>query len=111
MFGEKVMTEKQINFVAGQCHCVAVRCDRPWGHGLQVSIYDGCQGNILNQVQFGCHPEFAGYDQLQAMSSEQLVSLAKAHLEFGTLDESLARASANGFRLTIRFEAPSDHTT
>jgi hypothetical protein len=101
------MMEDQINFVAGRYRCVAVRCDRPWGHGLQLSVYDGRNDDRLNTIQFACHPEFAGYDQLQELSTEQLISLAKAQLESGSLDESMAKARANGFGLIVRFEAPT----
>jgi len=96
----------QINFVAGPYRCVAVRCDRPWGHGLRVSVHNGRNHDLLNTVRFACHPEFAGYDQLQTMSTEQLISLAQAQLGSGLLDENLAKARAGGLTLIIRFEAP-----
>jgi hypothetical protein len=103
--GEGIM-ENEFTFVAGQYRCVAVRCDRAWGHGLRVSIHDGHSGHLLNTVQFACHPEFAGYDQLQAMSTEQLISIAKTKLESGALDENLAKARAAELGLIVRFEMP-----
>lgn len=75
------------------------------GHGLHVSIRYEPEGEILNVIQFSCHPDSAGYDQLRAMSTEQLISLAKVQLESGALDESLAQARANGFVLIVRLEA------
>ncbi len=98
--------EDQAHFVAGKYRCIAVRSDRPWGHGLQASVYDTRTSDLLNTIQFGCHPEFADFHQLQAMTTEQLIANAKAQLESGALDESLEMASASGLRLIVRFKAP-----
>jgi hypothetical protein len=99
--------ENQFCFVAGPYHCVATRSDRPWGHALDMSVFDAVSGDFLNTLAFACHPEFAGYEELQAMSTEQLVELAKAQLESGALDAPLADHRTRQLPLIVRFEAPA----
>lgn len=78
-------------FEAGEYHCVAVRSDRPWGNGLKVKIF-GTDGQLLNVVLFACHPEFPGYDVLQAMGTEQMVERAAALLRTDELNHGLSLA-------------------
>lgn len=95
--------ESQVSFVIGQCHCVALRRDRYWGHGLEVSVYEAGNGDLLTKIHFCCHPEFSGFEQLQAMSTEQLASLAQTQLASGALNKSL-QALNDGLTLFFRFE-------
>ena len=72
-----------------------------------MSVRDAGSGDLLNTVVFACHPEFPGYDALQAMSTEQLVALARARLESGSLDDSLSQIRGSGLTIIVRFEAPA----
>ncbi|CCD91532.1 hypothetical protein BRAO375_1570005 [Bradyrhizobium sp. ORS 375] len=91
-------------FVTDRYHCVAVRRDRCFGHALEVSVHGRVSGDLFNRLVFGCHPEFAGYDELQAMSTDQLITLAQDRLASGALDASLADPQTRGWTLYLRFE-------
>jgi hypothetical protein len=47
--------QSEFKFDAGRYRCVAVRSDRPWGHGLNVDIRSD-EGQLLNVIHFSCHP-------------------------------------------------------
>lgn len=64
--------------------------DRSWGSAVEVSVHDGDSSDLLNRLLFGFHPEFAGYDALQAMTTNQFIALAQDGLASGGLDTSLA---------------------
>jgi hypothetical protein len=81
----------EFSFKVGEYRCVAVRSDRPWGNGLRVDMF-GADGQLSNIVMFACHPEFPGFDTLQAMGTEQLVERAAAQLRTGGLEASLSEA-------------------
>lgn len=92
-------------FEAGEYHCVAVRSDRPWGNGLSVEMF-GADGQLLNIVIFACHPEFPGFDVLQAMGTEQMVERAAAQLRTGALEHSLSEARRSKLGTCyVRFQA------
>ncbi|MGY3453377.1 hypothetical protein [Bradyrhizobium sp. USDA 4353] len=99
--------DNQISFIAGPYRCVGSRVDRHWGHALELSLHDRDSGDVLYEIVFACQPAFDGYDELQALSTEQLSALAQARLESGTLDELLTQARAAKLRLLVRFEAPA----
>ncbi len=100
------MAEDKLSFVAGPYRCDGIRSDRPWGHALEISVHDAASGDLLNTVVFACHPELPGYAALQAMSTDQLIALARAQLECGSLDDSLSRTRGSSLTLLIRFEVP-----
>ena len=95
--------QDEFSFDAGGYRCVAVRSDRPWGHGLDVKLLDGT-GNLLNAVSFACHPEFPDFEILQTMSSEQLVELAASQLNTGELEKDLLQVRSVGLELLLRFK-------
>ncbi len=82
---------------------MAVRSDRPWGHGLKVNILSD-HGHLLNVISFHCHPEFPDYDILQAKNTEQLVELAARHLSTGELESSLSAVRSDKLALVVRFK-------
>ncbi|CCD99429.1 hypothetical protein [Bradyrhizobium sp. STM 3809] len=101
------MTAVPFAFVTGPYRCVAARKDRPWGHALEVSVDDAASGDLLNSIVFACHPEFTGFETLQALSTDQLIGLARAQLASGALDARLADPQTRGWTLFYRFELPA----
>jgi hypothetical protein len=95
--------QTEFTFKAGGHRCVAVRSDRPWGHGLKVNIF-GDRDRLLNVVTFCSHPEFPGHDILQAMNTEQLVELAAGQLN--ELESGLSRARMAELQIFVAFKVP-----
>jgi hypothetical protein len=95
--------QSEFTFESGGHRGVAVRSDRPWGHGLKVNIF--CEeGRLLNVIFFCCHPEFAAFDILQTMSTGQLIELAARQLSTGKLASNLLEARKANFALYMPFE-------
>lgn len=87
--------------VAGQTRTAkASRRDFLWGHGLRVEILDP-SGQELNRVVFVCHPEFEQFERFQAMTTEQLASIAREKLESGRHEEDLTKARSHGLVLVL----------
>ena len=80
---------------------VAERADRPWGNGLDVKTFD-TQGNPRDSMNFVCHPEFDGFDELQSKSTEELLALAIDTLNSGEFETSLQSAREVGMTLGLR---------
>lgn len=81
---------------------VAEESNRPWGKGLTVRVFDG--GQLRQTFRFSCHPEFDGYDVLQAKTFAELLDIAIAILsESGASQRSAREAGLTlGFRLNGR---------
>ncbi|MBR1145714.1 hypothetical protein [Bradyrhizobium sp. AUGA SZCCT0431] len=95
--------QDEFKFDAGGYRCVAVRSDRPWGHGLDVKLFDG-EGDLLNAISFVCHPEFPAFGILQTMNTEQLVELAANRLNTGELDSALLDVREAKLQLCLTFK-------
>jgi hypothetical protein len=98
--------QSEFTFEASGYRCVAVRSDRPWGHGLKVNIFCD-QGRLLNVISFACHPEFPEYEILQAKNTEQLVELAASQLRTGELENNLLEVRKDNLPLFVRFKVIS----
>jgi len=96
--------EDEHSFDAGDWHCVAVRRDLPWGNGLTVHVSDH-RGQSVCVVRFVCHPELPAYEELQAMSTSQLIDLAARRLQTDDCRASLLKAREHGLELIFGFEA------
>lgn len=53
----------------------ARRNDRPWGHCIEVDIYEADQ-RLLASTSFACHPEFLDFQRFQVMSTAELLEVA-----------------------------------
>jgi hypothetical protein len=87
--------------------CSFTRADLYWGHRLEVKIYDET-GALLNRVAFACHPEHAGYEDLQAKTTEELIAIAMQRLSSGQDEEALQRARQHG--LVLCFSLSTDNS-
>ncbi|PAY05164.1 hypothetical protein CK489_31775 [Bradyrhizobium sp. UFLA03-84] len=101
------MVEDEYAFDAGDWRCVAVRSDRPWGNGLKVRAFDR-KGHPLFVVDFVCHPELPAYEELQAMSTSELIDLAALRLHAEECRRSLMEAREQGLHLILGFQATLD---
>lgn len=95
--------QDEFGFDAGGYRCMAVRSDRPWGHGLDVNLFDS-EGSLVNAVSFAGHPEFPAFEILQAMNTEQLVELAARQLNTAELESTLLNIRKVELRLYLRFK-------
>ena len=84
---------------------MARRSDRYWGHALDVRLV-GTDGAVRGQMVFACHPEFPGFDECQAMGTEELVDLVRLRVE-AALAESFS-AFELGLTVHFRINSPTD---
>lgn len=84
----------------------ATRSDRPWGHAIEVAFVDA-DAAVRGKMVFGCHPEFRGFDQCQALSTEALIEIVRQRLTSSIVAESCSAASL-GITLLRRFNSPED---
>ncbi len=84
---------------------LAKRVDRPWGHAIEVSVVEA-NGSTRGKLVFACHPEFLGFDEFQAMSTEALIEVVRKRLP-AAISESLP-AFDSGVTTLFRFNSPTD---
>lgn len=84
---------------------IAERRDRSWGHAIDVSVVEA-DGSIRGKMVFACHPEFRGFDEFQAMSTEALVDVVRERL-MASIAESCS-AFGHGITPVFRFNSSND---
>ena len=84
---------------------LAARRDRSWGHAIDVSVVEA-NGSIRGNMVFACHPEFPGFDEFQAMSTEALIDIVRQRLVAAIAESGSAFAS--GITTLFRFNSPND---
>jgi hypothetical protein len=87
---------------------IARRKDRPWGHALDLEIFDG-DGRPLNRVSFACHPEFQDFESFQAKTTEELMSAVIERLRSGEHESLLSKARTGNLHLFFRFNGSSEN--
>ncbi|MGV8934253.1 MAG: class I SAM-dependent methyltransferase [Gallionellaceae bacterium] len=65
--------------VAGY-RAIARRHDRQWGHAIDVEVQHS-NGTVLGVVTYACSPEFVGFEYFQALTTEQLLTIATERLQ------------------------------
>ena len=78
----------------------AHRNDRPWGHGIDVNIYEDGQ-RLWASTSFACHPDFLEFQRFQAMSTVELLAVAVDQLRQDA-HRSLRTATRPGLRTLFR---------
>lgn len=76
------------------------RCDVHWGHGVKLTLC-ASSGAKLHSVKFFCHPESAGFESCQAMSTEELAEVARKRLESGEHDNAISTSRSSGIELLL----------
>ena len=82
--------------------CVALRHDRHWGQGLKITRHDETDA-IPDIIYAVCHPEWGDFEQMQALSTSELVEIAREKLAVGCMEEDLQSCREVGLRLGFTF--------
>lgn len=80
---------------------IAQRVDRPWGHAMDVSVFN-YQNVILGNLSFCCHPEFDDFDLYQNYETTELVQIASELISQGMKFGSYKIAWEAGLTLMLR---------
>jgi hypothetical protein len=84
----------------------ARRNDRPWGHCIDVDIYEANQ-RLVASTSFGCHPEFLEFQRFQLMSTAELLEVAVEQLRRDA-HKSLQEELPLGLRIFFRLNGPGE---
>lgn len=84
---------------------LARRMDRSWGHAIDVNVREA-NGSIRGTMVFASHPEFLGFAEFQAMSTEDLLDVVRQRLP-AAIAESLS-AFDSDITALYRFNSPND---
>jgi hypothetical protein len=88
----------EYEFVGRTYRCIAIRRDLYWGHGLKITRHDDA-GAVLDILYAVCHPEWDDFDEMQALSTSELVEVAREMLEVGDKERRLQSCREVGLRL------------
>ncbi|MDO9453887.1 MAG: hypothetical protein Q7J29_13620 [Stagnimonas sp.] len=58
----------------------ARRSDRDWGRATEVKV-QSIEGQTIGNLVFGCHPDFVGFNEYQAMSYQHMLNLIAERLD------------------------------
>jgi hypothetical protein len=84
----------------------ARRSDRPWGHAINVTMYDE-NSAVCGTIVYACHPEFRDFDDFQMLSTDALIDVVRQRLTCSLVSESRS-AFGLGISLGQRLNAPDD---
>ena len=82
------------------------RRDRPWGHALDVSVVEA-GGATRAKIVLACHPEFGGFDECQAMSTEELIDIVQRRLNAAAIAAS-CHAFERGITTVFVLNSPDE---
>lgn len=94
--------ERELIVDGEHCRIHATRNDRFFGHALDVRL-SRHDSTHLNTLSFACHPEHENFEKYQAMSTEELISIAVLRLESGCHNSALKKCRTDGMVLLLRF--------
>jgi hypothetical protein len=79
---------------------IARRADRPWGHAIDVSVFN-YQNAVLGNISFCCHPEHSDFELYQTYETSKLVQVASELIAQGIRAGSFNVAWESGLTLTL----------
>jgi len=97
----------EIRIEGNNYYFIAIRNDRPWGNGIDVTVFSNDNGH-LGKLSFACHPEFEDYDYYQTIDTNELINIVSQRIADDMKSGKYQKAWDAGFNLLLRLNRPND---